>query len=168
MLIPEKYRRPIMLVVVIFALVTFSISGPVMAFFGNIGQRPRGTIEVGDGRVVELTQEDMKYGRLLFQRKAWPTLSLVFGFLCTLLSFDLGLLFHDTLKLFVACQCLLLRIYGLVLRPGCDPRRAKQQYHEYERSKDGAAVLDPGQDFRPRYRQSNRHASVLPLASEPP
>jgi hypothetical protein len=65
----RKYQRPILYTAGIFALVSFSISGALMGFFTAMFERdiegPKLTL--GDGRVVEVTQEDYSIGRMVAQ-----------------------------------------------------------------------------------------------------
>ncbi|MFQ5504667.1 MAG: hypothetical protein ACE5F1_07725 [Planctomycetota bacterium] len=76
----EKYKRPIMLAVALFALLTFSISGAVYAFFGDLATRRRaGQITLEDGREVTLSEEDYQVGRMLYHLHAQPTLAFIFA-----------------------------------------------------------------------------------------
>lgn len=60
----RTYQRPILFTAVLFALVTFSITGDMLSFFGGLFQkeRPAATIQV-DGREIKLASEDYAVAR---------------------------------------------------------------------------------------------------------
>jgi hypothetical protein len=66
----RRHQKKLLYTAGLFTLLTFSITGPVMALFGNVfgGARAMPTIEVG-GRRVELQPEDYDYGRVLSSRR---------------------------------------------------------------------------------------------------
>ncbi len=68
----RKYQKPILFTAVLFALVTFSITGDMLSFFGGVFQKPipRSSITV-DGRRVELTDEDYVIARDIVRRLQW-------------------------------------------------------------------------------------------------
>lgn len=67
----NKYQRPILYTAGIFALVSFSITGPLLQWAESAFREkvPLGSIEVA-GKRVELTEEDMAVGRELWDRES--------------------------------------------------------------------------------------------------
>ncbi|MGE0143162.1 MAG: hypothetical protein AB7I19_00120 [Planctomycetota bacterium] len=66
----RKHQRVILFTAGIFALVSFSISGPILSFFAGINApaRPNPTITV-DGRTIEISAEDYAVASLLVGRE---------------------------------------------------------------------------------------------------
>lgn len=60
----ETYKRPIFLAVAIFALITFSITGVMLSFIGDLAQPSSSdeSIEIADGERVQLSVEDINAG----------------------------------------------------------------------------------------------------------
>jgi hypothetical protein len=67
----RRHQKKLLYTAGLFTLLTFSITGPIMAVFGNVfsGARELPTIEVG-GKRVALTAEDYDYGRALANRQS--------------------------------------------------------------------------------------------------
>ncbi len=76
----EKYKRWIYLGLTLFALVTFSITGAIYAFFGQVGKPAPGSILLpASNKRVHLTESDLYYGQLLSRLQSY-SLSGRFGF----------------------------------------------------------------------------------------
>ncbi len=76
----EKYKRWIYLGLTLFALVTFSITGAIYAFFGQVGKPAPGSIVLpGSNERVHLTETDLYFGQLLSRLQSY-SLSGRFGF----------------------------------------------------------------------------------------
>jgi hypothetical protein len=68
----EKYKRWIYLGLTLFALVTFSITGAIYAFFGQVGKPAPGSIVLpATKKRVPLTETDLYYGQLLSRLQSY-------------------------------------------------------------------------------------------------
>ncbi|GEM_PF-2875634 len=68
----EKYKRWIYLALTLFALVTFSITGAIYAFFGQVGRPAPGSIVLpGTHERVHLTETDLYFGQLLSRLQSY-------------------------------------------------------------------------------------------------